>query len=259
MLGTTAKLNRGIITSYDPTTLTATITPYNNSGTISNAACPVTRYDPMSGAFSITPPNIGTPCVFVEVGDNEAYILSMFPPPNINGMDNQNVKSPLNATVNRTPTGMRNNNTLPGNPSATNAMGSEETFTDMVKKIIMSPGKLSSIWNLLNCVWENVCSIFRLRAGGVDVFCEVDENNNTNTTINVRRTVSERQGTNVINLEMGQSAGIITLNINGNEFLHIDADRNTTITAANVTLNARNIVYNADNFNCLNVGQVELP
>lgn len=258
MLPSSGVLNRGIITGYDPATLTATITPYNNSGIISDAACPVTRYDPASGAFSITPPNIGAPCVYMDAG-GETYILGMFPPPNINGMDNANVKSPLNASVNRTPTGMRNNGTLPGNPSATNAMGSEESFTDMMKKIIMSPGKLSSIWTLLNCVWENVCSIFRLRAGGVDVFCEVDSNNNTNTTINVRRTVGERQGTNVINLEMGQNAGIIRLNINGNEFLHIDADRNTTITAGNCTLNARSIVFNAEEFNCLNVGAVKLP
>ena len=130
----------------------------------------------------------------------------------------------------------------------------------MMKRIIMAPGKLSSVWTLLNCIWENVCSIFRLRAGGVDVFCEVDGNNNTNTTINVRRTVSERENDmSVINLQMGQDAGIITLNINGNEFLHVDAERNTTITAKRVTLNGTQIIFNGETFDCLNVDAVKLP
>lgn len=250
-------MGRAIVNGYDPTTMTATITPYDGSGLIRNAVCQFSRYDPTNAAFSVTPPCIGAPCLYTQIG-GETFILNTFPPMNINTEDNQN-QSPLSAFQNRTPTEMSNNNTLPGNTSSTTSFGSEETLTDMTKKIIIVADKLSSIWNMLNCVWENICSIFRLRTAGVDVLCEVNEANETNTTINVRRTTGERTGVSVINLEMGTDADIITLKINDVEFLHIDAERNVTLTAKNIDVNALNINYNADEFNCLNVGAVKLP
>lgn len=254
------KIERGIVLNYDPASMTATVASYNGASMHKNVVCPFNRYDWFNGAFSITPPALNSPCLYTEI-KGEYIILCTFPPVNVNAKTNAaKISSPVGATINRAPSQMRNANTLPGNPSATNAMGSEETFTDMMKRIIMAPGKLSSVWTLLNCIWENVCSIFRLRAGGVDVFCEVDGNNNTNTTINVRRTVSERENDmSVINLQMGQDAGIITLNINGNEFLHVDAERNTTITAKRVTLNGTQIIFNGETFDCLNVDAVKLP
>ena len=252
------KLARGIVTAYDAKAMTATVMSYNGTSIMRNVICPFDRYDPYNGAYSITPPSLNSPCLYTEI-NGEYVILCLYSPVNLNSATNAKSNSSLGSYLNRTPSDMLNNNTMPGNTTATNAMGSEETFTDMMKRIIMAPGKLSSVWTLLNCVWENVCSIFRLRAGGVDVLCEVDQNNNTNTTINVRRTVGERTGTSVINLQMGQTAGIITLNINGNEFLHVDADRNTTITAKQVVLNGTDIIFNGETFNCLNVDAVKLP
>lgn len=251
-------LGRATVVGYDSTTMTARISPYTGGSIIDNVVCPFTRNDPQSGAYSITPPSIGSQCLYTEIL-GEVIIIALFPPANFNCITNKDRTSPLSATINRTPNDMLNVNTTPGNTSNTNALGSEEAFTDMMKKIIMSPGKLSSVWNLLNCVWANICSIFRLQSGGVDVFCEVDSNNNTNTTINVRRTVGEKETGSVINLQLGQDAGIITLNINGEEYLHADAERNTTITAKRVVLNGTDIIFNGDTFNCLNVGAVKLP
>jgi hypothetical protein len=251
-------ISRGIVTGYDPNTMTATIVPYDGSGVLQNVVCQFSRYDPRNGAFAITPPSINSPCLFTRTGE-ETFILGTFPPINANAESNNSVSSPLNATVNRGPSAMRNSGTLPGNPSATTSMGAEETFTDNMKKIIMSPGKLASIWNLLNCIWENWCSIFRLRSGPADVFCEVGTDDTTNTTINVRRTAGERSGISVVNLNIGQTADVIQLNINGAEFLHVDADRNTTITAKNVNLTGTNITFNGDTFDCLNVSSVKLP
>lgn len=251
-------IRRGIVTAYDPNTMTATVVPYDGSGILQNVVCQFSRYDPRNGAYAVTPPSINAPCLFTQAGE-ETFILGTFSPINVNADTNGQVLSPTNATINRGPSTMRNSGTLPGNPSATTSMGAEETFTDNMKKIIMSPGKLASIWNMLNCIWENWCSIFRLRSGPADIFCEVDTSDNTNTTINVRRTVEERTGTSVVNLNIGKDADVIQLNINGVEFLHVDADRNTTITAKNVTLNGTNITFNADNFDCLNVSSVKLP
>lgn len=252
------QINRGIVSGYDAKTCTAIVIPYNGSGILRDVICPFSRYDPVNGAYSVTPPCIGSPCIYVEDG-GETVILALYPPANFNTEGTENVVSPFSSTISRTPTEMQNKNTLPGNPSATTSLGAEETFTDSMKKLILSPGKLSSVWNLLNCVWENVCSIFKLYSSGADVECDVDTENNTNTRIRVRRTVSEKESVSVIDLNLGKNADIIKLLIDGVEYLHIDAERNTSITAKAVTLNATTITFNADELNCLNVGQVKLP
>ena len=244
-------LRPAVVTGYDPNTMTATISPYDGSGNLSNVSCPMNRCDPVNGAYAITPPSIGSPCWYTEY-NGEVSIISLFPPLNINSDANTDLKSPLGATANRCPSDMANKATLPGNSSATNSMGSEESLTDMMKKIIMSPGKLSSVWNLLNGVWENVCSIFRLKAGGMDIEAEVDGANNTNTTIRFRRTVGERAGTSVVDLQIGQNAGIINLKINGNDFLHVDAARNVKLVASTIS-------FTASEFNCMSVDSVKLP
>lgn len=249
----------GFVTAYDQNTMTAVIQPEGLGGIIKDVVCLFDRYDPKNGAFSFRAPSENSPCLYTTI-KGTTYLLGLFPPENMTE-EGSKFESLYGNTTNRTPPGMLQPIVKPGNTIDTNSMGSEDTFTDTMKKIIMFPKKLYSIWNIMNCIWENMCMIFRLYSAPLDVTAEVTKDDECNTTVKVRKVVKEREedATTMIDLRMGKDADIIQMNINGKPFIHVDGDRNVIIMAGNIDLNAKNINYNSDTFNCLNVGRVDLP
>lgn len=237
-------IGRGIVSAYDKTRMTAIVVPYDGSAVLSDVACPFLRSDITNGAYSFTPPTVGTPCIYVRAG-GETYILALYAPVNLTS--DVSTISPYGQNINRVPSGMENAHTLPGNTSSTNSLGSEESLTDTMKRIIMIPSRLSSIWNIVNCVWENVCTIFRLSAAGLDIQAECNSLNKTDTIIRVRRSSNENGGPSAISLIMGNTADVLSVAIDGSEILHIDANKNVTINATDVTCNVNNVALTSEN------------
>ena len=60
-------LGRATVVGYDANTMTARISPYTGGSIIDDVVCPFTRNDPQSGAYSITPPSIGSQCLYTEI------------------------------------------------------------------------------------------------------------------------------------------------------------------------------------------------
>lgn len=251
---------KGTILGYDQENMTATIASENPVGIIYNVVCLFDRCDYKNAAYSFRAPSEGADCIYTTI-NGTTYLLGIFPPVNLTDETCNSFKSDYGNTRSRKPKTMLQHKVKPGNTIDTNSMGSEDTFTDTMKKIIMAPNKLSSIWNIMNSIWENICLIFRLYSGPMDVTCEVDEKEKCNTTVKVRREICERKedATTTIDLRMGNDADIIQLNINGAPLLHVDQDRNVIIIAKKIDLTATQINYNADEFNCLNVQTVKLP
>ena len=82
-------IRRGIVTAYDPNTMTATVVPYDGSGILQNVVCQFSRYDPRNGAYAVTPPSINAPCLFTQAGE-ETFILGTFSPINVNAVSEAN-------------------------------------------------------------------------------------------------------------------------------------------------------------------------
>lgn len=263
MYNKTPVIGRGIVAAYDKTRMTAIVVPYDGSATLTDVACPFLRSDITNGAYSFTPPTVGSPCIYVKAG-GETYILAIYTPVNLSGKNT--AISPYGQSISRVPDAMTNADTLPGNTSSTNSLGSEESFTDTMKRIIMIPSKLSSIWNIVNCVWENVCTIFRLTAAGFDIKAECNSLDKTDTIIRVRRSVNENGGPSAITLVMGNTADVLSLAIDGSEILHIDGEKNVTINSANVVVKTNDVDWTAANIKIVanqvdmtECGAVKLP
>lgn len=242
----TTTIGRGIVSAYDKTRMTAIVVPYDGTATLTDVACPFLRSDATNGAYSFTPPTVGAPCIYVRAG-GETYIIALYTPVNLTS-DVVSV-SPYGQNISRIPEAMSNADTLPGNTSSTNALGSEECLTDVMKKIVMIPNRLSSIWNIVNCVWENVCTIFRLSAAGFDIKAECSALNKTDTIVRVRRSTNEQGGPAAITLVMGNTADVLALSIDGSELLHIDGNKNIILNTANVKVNTDTVDWTANNIN----------
>lgn len=255
-------IKKGKVIGYDQESMTAIIEPEDMPGVnIQNVVCLFDRYDENNNAFSFRAPSVGSPCIYTKIG-NETFLLGLYPPLNITDKSDEVEDNSLyGGILTRKPKGMRQYSVEPGNIIDTNSFGSEDSFSDTMKKIVIFPKKLSSIWNALNFVWENICLIFRLYTGAMDITSEVNTDNTCDTTLKFRKTLTEREqnATTIVDLRIGNDANVIKLFINGKPFVHVDADRNVEVIAKQIDVHATNINFDANEFNCLNVGTVKLP
>lgn len=238
----------GIVNSWDPETMTAEISRFDGSSHIANATVIMQSCDIGNGAYSFTPPSIGAPCLFTKVS-GEHVILGHYAPPNLSA--NTDVESTTGSTLNRSLDEMPTDGRLPGDTIATSPSGFQVGLRNLLYAIEASP-IFYSMWNLANSVWDNMCNKFRFSSPGADINVDVDGGSATNVNISVRRNAGERGGVPAVNLDIGHSAGVINLKINGQDFCHVDIDRN-------VTLNVRNLRIVGDCVNMEGVQSVLLP
>ena len=253
----------GIVNAYDPATCTAEVTSYDGVNRYYNVGVSMSSYDTANGVYSYTPPSIGAPCLFTTVG-GETFIIGQYAPPNI-GYAPDTI-SPISTTVNRAVDEMgKTDDHLPGDWQMTSQSGAEISFRNMLFSIKMNP-LFYSVWNILNGIWDNMCNIFKFKSSGADVSVNVDEAGNTNTSIQVRTSSSQADGTPAVDLQIGADAGVILLKINGNNFCHIDENRHVILetddidlTAKDVHVTAENMIVKGAKLDCSGVGRVRLP
>lgn len=240
-------LQLGIVNSWDSTTMTGEVTAFDGSGKYYNVGIMMQSCDVGNGAYSFTPPAIGNTCLFSHVS-GEVVIVGQYAPPNLG--DNSAVDSPLGATMNRSTEDMPNEDHLPGDCVSTSQSGMKITKTGSKYAIEMSP-KFFSVWNMINNVWDTACDIFKFSSPAADVLVTGD-GGASNVEITVRKSPGERGTEGAVNLKIGANAGLINLKINGKDFLHVDNERN-------VTLSVKNMTITGDCVNMEGVGRVKLP
>lgn len=240
-------IQMGIVNSWDPATMTAEVTSFDGSAHHYNVGVMMKQCDIGNGVYDFTPPSIGSTCMFTKVS-GEAIILGAYAPPNLGG--NADISSSTGATMNRSSGEMPNEDHLPGDSVSTSANGMSISKKGMTYEISMNP-LFYSIWNLMNNVWDNMCNVFKFSAPAADILVDV-EGSSTNVDISVRKSAGERGGTPAINLNMGTAANVIKLKINGQDFCHVDIDRN-------VTLNVKKMTIVGEEVNMLGVQSVKLP
>lgn len=241
-------LQMGIVNSWDPTTMTAEVTAFDGSAKHYNVGVIMQSCDIGNGTYSFTPPSIGAPCLFTKVS-GETMIIGQYAPANLGG--NEGISSTTGATINRSVDEMPNQDHLPGDSVSTSQNGISISKKGMTYSIEMSP-IFYSIWNLMNNVWDTMCNIFKFSAPAADVLVDVSGGGATNVDISVRKSSGERGGTPAINLKMGADADVVLLKINGQDFCHVDLQRN-------VTLNVKKMTIIGDEVNMLDVQAVKLP
>lgn len=258
-----ADIKIGIVKSYDPKTCTSEITSYDGLDRFTNVGNLMSSYDPENGVYSYTPPSINSPCLYTEV-DGEVIILGQYAPPNLGYAPD--TESTNNTTVNRSVDELQTGEDhLPGDWQMTSQSGAEITLRNMIFNIKMNP-LFYSAWNLLNSIWDNMCNIFRLHSPGADVLVDLDESGNTSTSIQVRTSVDQVDGTPMVDLKISSDVDILLLKINGESICKIDKDRNVMLSTNNVSLEAHDIHVQANNMyvsgsrlDCSGVGRVRLP
>lgn len=246
----------GTVKIFNSTDKTAKVLTFDND-ILNSVVCPVVYHDPKTGAFSMTPPCTGSLC-FGAVHKGHAYILQIFTPPNLSPSDAASCANLSDSHINRSTSTALSKELVPGQTYSVNAYGGSETFSSTVKKIDMVPGKLSTTWNIMNNCWDTVCTQYNLRSSAMDVKSEANDSNDTNTTLTFKKATGEAPG--CVTIDVGADAGVLNIKIAGKDFLHVDEDRNVTLTIKDMNIiSSGNINISANEVNCLNVGKVKLP
>lgn len=235
----------GVVNNYDPVTMTAEVTEFDGMTVLRNVSVLMQACDMGEGIYQYTPPTPGSHCYFTQVS-GEATILGYYLPRNVNGANGN--EPTTNATISRTPGELLGSESTPGSWRVTSPAGAEISLKGLLYSIRMSP-IFYTTWNLLNNVLEYMVDRFKFFSPAVDVNVDVDAAQETNTTVLVRSTVAERNGTPAVDLRIGKNAGIINLKINGADFLQVDAARNVTLHSSRLLFNTGDIVINGANFN----------
>lgn len=222
-----------------------TVVSYDNTERHQDATMLMQNADIGNGAYSCTTLAVGTPCVY-DIINGEVVVFGAYLPPNLNpsppsyGYNDtskpkpDHVKDPY---VSRQQDDQPKNTQLPGDWMISGRSGSEVSLRDMLFSIKMSKAFFST-WNALNSIWDSMCNKFIFRSPGADVKVDVSESQATDTTIVVRKSAGERSGTPAIDLRLGNAANIIKLRINGQDFLHVDGERNVTLKVNRMVVEA---------------------
>lgn len=249
-------LQMGIVNSYDPVTCTAEVTSYDGLHRYYNAGISMSSYDNANGIYSYTPPSIGAPCLFTVI-NGEAMIITQYAPPNLGYASD--TASSTSATVSRAVDEMATEDQhLPGDWQLTSQSGAEVYLRNMVFGIKMNP-LFYSVWNLLNNVWDTMCNVFKFSSPAADMLVDFTEGGATNVGIQVRSSVSQRDGVPSIDLQLGADAGVLLLKINGTNLCHIDENKNISLHTKNITISADVIKMSGSLLDCKGMGRVKMP
>lgn len=256
-------IEMGIVNSYDPQTCTAEVTSYDGISHHYNVGMLMDSYDTANGVYSYTPPSVGAPCVFTEI-NGEVLILGQYAPANLGyATDNE---SPINSTVNRSVSDLQDTEEhLPGDWQVSAQSGALVSLRNMVFNIRMNP-LFYSAWNIINSVWDNMCNIFKFSSPAADILVDVDDGGNTNVAIQVRTSSSQKGDTPSIDLQLGATADVVLLKINGEDFCHVTSDRTVTMSTGKITIVANGvdiasptIKLSGGVLDCMSMGKVKLP
>ena len=236
-------MNIGYITEVDSQTGGLVITSSDGNQRYSDASMILQGADFGKGSYNCSTLSPGTPCIY-EVIDGEAVVFGAYMPPNLSptaaesGFNDSLKKAPeavQTPYVNRQQDDFPKNTQLPGDWMVSGSSGSEVSLRDMLFSVKMSKA-FFSVWNSLNSIWDNACNKAKFRSPGVDVLVDVDEGQNTNLTIIVRKAAGEREGTPAVELKIGKDANLIKMKVKGKDFLSVDDERNVLIQANNMEI-----------------------
>ena len=97
------------------------------------------------------------------------------------------------------------------------------------------------MWNSINNIFELCAGALRIKSPALEVHSVLETNKDCNVQVLVRNRGSDLGGTPMININMGQNAGIATIAINGQQLLHVTADRNVFLTVKNLIVDFDNV------------------
>ena len=246
---------KGVVSEYDPKTCTAVVSASDGSGTYKNASLMLQTVDYGSGSYNVTPPTPGAPCLVANI-NGETFILGGYLPVNF-GDDadnkppvgqplemfkdqNPEKKSVTGSNYTRTPSDYPAKATLPGDSVMRGSSGSEIGFFDNLYRVKISP-LLYTVWNSINNIFELCAGALRIKSPALEVHSVLETNKDCNVQVLVRNRGSDLGGTPMIDINMGQNAGIATIAINGQQLLHVTADRNVFLTGKNLIVDFDNV------------------
>ena len=249
------EIMKAVVSEYDPKTCTTVVTASDGSGTFKNATMMLPTLDYGSGSYDVTPPTPGSPCLIARV-NGEVFIMGGYLPVNLgNDADNappagQNLEmftdqnpdkpSTTGSSYSRTPSDYPAKATLPGDKVVKGSSGSEVGFFDNLYRIKISP-LLYTVWNSINNIFELCAGALRIKSPALEVHSVLETNKDCNVQVLVRNRGSDLGGTPMININMGQNAGVATIAINGQQLLHVTADRNVFLTGKNLIVDFDNV------------------
>lgn len=222
------------IAGYDAGTKTYTIVPYDGSGLQKGAVSLWDKFDTTSNAYSFTPLSLEAPCVCTTC-NGTTIILGQFPVVNVDGSGTTYTDTPFNYT----PKGISKSETIPGETVNSNATGGYCSFSDTMHKTVMIPDQLYQELN-------TVSNTMRVGAGSYSIksdACDVDFCSSTSGVgdvhVSVKRSKGEAPGT--IEIWAGTTGDVLKISINGNEFLHVDEDRNVQIRGKDINIDVNDV------------------
>ena len=249
----------GTVVDFNPNTLTIDIRSF--SGELhKNVSLNPAVNDYELAARKYTIPALKSPCMYTVVSSQVIYLGSFFVP-NANGgmeekgtdekslLDNllmmskeeeemnfdDNVISRLPFDCSEAP------DILPGSSLEMGPSGSKIGFFDNTYFIKLSP-IFYSMWSAINDTWDTMCSIFNFRSPAVDVFVDVDKEQNTNVTITHRMKVSEREKkVQPLVIKVGKEGDLIDIKVYGKPFLHVTPDRKVELEVKELKIKGKKV------------------
>lgn len=242
----------GFVVGYNPDALTIDIRSYDGE-LYKNVSLNPSVNDYELSARKYTVPALKSPCMYTVVSSQVIYLGSFFVPNAEGGLGEEpslldtllpkgKDKNINDTTVSRIPHDAHEaRDVIPGSSLDIGPSGSKIGFFDSTYFIKLSP-IFYSLWSAINDTWETMCSIFRFRSPAVDVFVDVDKEQNTNVEINVRTKVSDRlKKIQPVKLKIGKDGGLIDMQIYGKPFIKVSPKREVILEVEQLKIKGKKV------------------
>lgn len=229
----------GIVNGYDSQTQTASVTSVDGTSTYYNVGTMMQSCDYANGVFSGTPPSLNAACLCAKVG-SEVLIIGQYAPANLG--DAPTTDSSIGSYISRSPDlDAASSDALCGDSVQKNQSGAEVSLRGLMYSIKMNP-IFYSVWNTINKVWDNVCDTFKLKTAALTL---TSGNATTGSADTSFEFTTSAGGSTIVDLQIGNTADVIILKINGSNFCHINSGRHIILNADDIDITASNINLNA--------------
>lgn len=217
-----SEIQLGIVNYYDSGTQTAEVTSFDGSSVFYNCTTMMQSCDPASGAYNASPPSVGAPCLICNVG-GENVVLGYYAPPTLSGSDVSQTSS-ANISIDRSRDGFPDE-VLPGESVVRTKSGCTALMGDQMFKWEMSP----ALYMMLNMVGNsfNTCADrMQFTTPGSSVLITTEGDGTTNYAFSTSKTSG---GAPAVEVTIGNTADVYNIKIGGQQFLHVDNDRNVVM------------------------------
>lgn len=234
--GSSSKNFLATVVDFDSATSTYILAPVDGSGTIKGAVSLWDKVDDTNKAYSFTPKSLRALSICTEC-NGIPIILGQFPPINVNDSGEESYN---NTPYNFTPSSMSTEGLAPGDSMTTNATGGFTKSSDTMLQTVMIPGKLYTEMNTVANTMRIGAGSFTLESDACTVdFLGSNDGSTGDVHISVKRAPGETPGT--VELWMGTTGDVLKITINGEQFIHVDQDRNVQIEAKDINIKVNDV------------------